>query len=67
MLHEKVCKILAIPGQLMLEQSMPRQFETIQYVAKYLDGTIIRTLETKTQFLRRHFSVLSKRSISNES
>ena len=32
---------------------------TIQYVAQYPDGTSIRTLKTKTQFLRRpfHFSV----------
>ena len=27
----------------------------IQYVAQYPDGTSIRTLETKTQFLRRPF------------
>ena len=27
--------------------------EEIQYVARYPDGTSIRTLETKTQFLRR--------------
>ena len=27
----------------------------IQYVAQYPDGTSIRTLETKTQFLRRSF------------
>ena len=29
--------------------------DTIQYVAQYPDGTSIRTLETKTQFLRRPF------------
>ena len=28
---------------------------SIQYVAQYPDGTSIRTLETKTQFLRRPF------------
>ena len=28
---------------------------TVQYVAQYPDGTSIRTLETKTQFLRRPF------------
>ena len=28
---------------------------TLQYVAQYPDGTSIRTLETKTQFLRRPF------------
>ena len=27
----------------------------LQYVTQYPDGTSIRTLETKTQFLRRHF------------
>ena len=27
----------------------------LQYVAQYPDGTSIRTLETKTQFLRRPF------------
>ena len=33
--------------------------DCVQYVAQYLDGTSIQTLETKTQFLRRpfHFSV----------
>ena len=29
--------------------------ERIQYVAQYPDGTSIRTLETKTQFLRHPF------------
>ena len=28
---------------------------TVQYVAQYPDGTSIRTLETKTQFLGRPF------------
>ena len=27
----------------------------VQYVAQYPDGTSIRTLETKTQYLRRPF------------
>ena len=31
------------------------QFYKVQYVAQYPDGTSIRTLETKTQFLRRTF------------
>ena len=30
-------------------------FAKVQYVAQYLDSTSIRTLETKTQFLRRSF------------
>ena len=29
----------------------------IQYVAQYPDGTSIRTLKTKTQFLRRPFQL----------
>ena len=29
--------------------------EVLQYVAQYPDGTSIRTLETKTEFLRRPF------------
>ena len=29
----------------------------LQYVAQYPDGTSIRTLETKTQFLRRPFQL----------
>ena len=32
------------------------EFSTLQYVAQYPDGTSIRTLKTKTQFLRRPFS-----------
>ena len=28
---------------------------SVQYVAQYPDGTSIRTLKTKTQFLRRPF------------
>ena len=34
------------------QEAFPR---SIQYVAQYPDGTSIRTLETKTQFLRRPF------------
>ena len=29
----------------------------VQYVAQYPDGTSIRTLKTKTQFLRRPFQL----------
>ena len=29
----------------------------VQYVAQYPDGTSIRTLQTKTQFLRRPFQL----------
>ena len=38
-LHVKITKLLWV----------------VQYVAQYPDGTSIRTLETKTQFLRRPF------------
>ena len=32
-------------------------FKAVQYVAQYPDGTSIRTLKTKTQFLRRPFQL----------
>ena len=32
-------------------------WEELQYVAQYPDGTSIRTLKTKTQFLRRPFQL----------
>ena len=40
-----------------VEKTIFREFKIrrLQYVAQYPDGTSIRTLETKTQFLRRPF------------
>ena len=38
---------------------------SVKYVAQYPDGTSIRTLQTKTQFLSEGpYSVLGKRSVS---
>ena len=44
---------------LFSSSSLTRQsrLRRLQYVAKYLDGTSIRTLKTKTQFLRPPFQL----------
>ena len=41
--------------KLIFVNANEREILQIQYVAQYPDSTSIRTLETKTQFLRRPF------------
>ena len=42
-------------GNVLRNTATPLAKKTIQYVAQYPDGTSIRPLKTKTQFLRRPF------------
>ena len=44
-----------IPRRNEKKKKRKKKKKTLQYVAQYPDGTSIRTLETKTQFLRRTF------------
>ena len=47
--------------------STARLSEPVQCVAQYPDSTSIRTLKKKNSIFEAPFSVLGKRSISNES
>ena len=42
-------------NKLLVDDKITACVRQIQYVAQYPDGNSIRTLETKTQFLRRPF------------
>ena len=52
---EMRCLHRELPGLTVTSNSL--RFLSVQYVAQYPDGTSIRTLKTKTQFLRRPFQL----------
>ena len=52
---EKLTESLHLTAKIARRSNYNIDLRTLQYVAQYPDGTSIRTLETKTQFLRRPF------------